>query len=121
MSLAIGQAVDIVQVVEVGDFALRLTFSDGHASVVSFEPFLRRALNPQTRRFADRARFRSYTLRDGNLVWGDYEMCFSIEQLYGGSVGAGWETANAHPMAVAEDRADYRVKRPARRAKRRGA
>jgi hypothetical protein len=121
MSLAMGRAVDIVRVAQVGDLALRLTFSDGRTTVVDFGPFLRRALNPQTRQFADRTRFRSYALRDGNLVWGNYEMCFSIEQLYGGSVGSEWETTNAHPMAVAEDRADYRAKSPARRAKRSGA
>lgn len=109
MSLVAGQGVDIVGVAEVGALTLRLTFSDGHVSLVDSAPFLHRSLNPQTQQFLDRARFKSYVLRDGNLVWGDYDMCFAIEELYGGTVGAVWEPAPARPLAVAESRGQYDV------------
>ena len=107
MNLVEGKSVDVVSVAQVATHALRLSFSDGHESVVDFGPFLRRSLNPQTRQFLDRAKFRSYALTDGNVVWGDYDMCFSIEQLHTGCVGVAENPASMRPLTVAESRAAY--------------
>jgi hypothetical protein len=110
MKLVEGKAVDVIKVLEVGRYVLQIDFDDGHRSVIDFEPFLRASLNPQTQQFLDGDRFGSYALRDGNVVWGDYDMCFSIEQLYTGSLGVGVTTPGRRQLAVAEERAPYGVK-----------
>ncbi len=101
MSLEEGVELEIVAAECVGGYKLRLTFSDDHCSVVDFGPFLLAALNDETRQFVDSEKFRSYRLEWGNLVWGDYEMCFPIENLYLGQL------EKASLLAVAEERATY--------------
>ncbi len=32
--------------------------------------------------FLDRARFAEFAVRDGDLIWGDYDLCFPIADLY---------------------------------------
>jgi hypothetical protein len=64
--------------------ALRLTFSDGAERVVDFGPFLTRSVNPDIRAFLDAKRFASFAVKDGDLVWGDWELCFPIADLYQG-------------------------------------
>ena len=112
MNLAIGVAADIVRVDRLGRYRLELTFSDGHVSTVDFGPFLRGSLNPETRRFLDETRFQRFSLTHGNLVWGDHEMCFPIEDLYEGRIGQ--ERAAGGTLAVAEKRSEYGTKRRTR-------
>ena len=112
MTLATGVAVDILRVDHVGRYRLELTFSDGHVSLIDFGPFLRDSLNPETRRFLDEKRFKTFSLIHGNLAWGDYEMCFPIEDLYEGQIGQ--EKAASKVAAVAEQRAEYVTKRKTR-------
>ncbi len=99
--LKTGTEVDIVRADSVGRYRLELAFSDGHEEVVDFEPFLAASLNPETRRYLDPNMFRQYRIEWGNLVWGDYEMCFPMEDLYVGQL-----TRKEH-LAVAEERATY--------------
>jgi hypothetical protein len=113
VSLAKGIAVDILRVGDVGRYRLELTFSDGHVSIIDFGPFLRGSLSPETRRFLDEKQFRSYSMTHGNLVWGDYEMCFPIEDLYEGQIGQEEPAGNA--LAVAERRSEYVTKKSARK------
>lgn len=67
-----------------GGHRLQLRFSDGIERVVDFEPFLSGALNPLIRRFLDAQLFRQFVVQDGNLMWGDYDLCFPIADLYDG-------------------------------------
>ncbi len=99
MSLQRGVAVDIVKTEHLGRHRLELTFGDGHVSTTDFGPFFRRSPNPETRRFLDEKRFKSFSLVHGNLVWGDYEMCFPIEELYDGRISRKEPAA----LAVAEE------------------
>ena len=101
MKLESGVEVNIVQVEPAGDYRLWLTFSDQYKTLVDFAPVLERSMNPQTRQFLDSEHFLSFRLEWGNLVWGDYEMCFSIEGLYEGRVGISPE------LAVAEEKMHY--------------
>ncbi len=112
MSLATNVALDIVRVDHLGRYRLELTFSDGHLSTVDFGPFLRVSLNSETRRFLEEERFKSFSLIHGNLVWGDYEMCFPIEDLYEGRIGQ--EEFAGKVVAVAEKRGEYVAKRRTR-------
>ena len=107
MSLRTGVEVNVVSATLAGGCRLRITFSDGHADTLDFGPFLRSSLNPDVRKYADPEAFRSFEINHGNLVWGDYEMCFPIESLYEGFIGA---VTQPH-AAVAEARMSYRTKR----------
>jgi hypothetical protein len=86
MSLSLGIAVDIVSADYLGDHRLRLTFSDGHVTTVDFGSFLRTALHPDIAKYCDESLFCAFTLAYGNLVWGDHELCFPIEDLYAGKL-----------------------------------
>jgi len=55
-------------------------------------------MNAETRRFLDMNLFKNFSLVHGNLVLGDYEMCFPIEELYAGRIGRKEPVA----LAVAE-------------------
>ena len=80
------QVIAITDAVYSGGYALRLTFSDGTVQRVDFEPFLRSARNPAIRDFLDVERFKSFRIECGDLMWGDFELCFPIIELYQGKV-----------------------------------
>ena len=105
MSLRLGVEVALVRAVLVAGYRLRLSFSDGHETVIDFGPFLRQAANSQTRQFLKRDRFAAFAVLHGNLVWGDYDLCFPIEALYDGRIDGKIETGSE--MAMAETPADY--------------
>lgn len=65
-----------------GDYRIALSFSDGVQQSVDFGPFLRRQTHPALREWLDPARFANFRLEHGDLVWGDYELCFPIADLY---------------------------------------
>ncbi len=105
MSLSPGIAVDIVRAEYLGGHRLRLTFSDGHVTTVDFGSFLRTALHPDVAKYCDESLFRAYTLAYGNLVWGDHELCFPIEDLYAGRIDHRDDADGV--QAVAETHAAY--------------
>ncbi len=74
--------INIVTVEQTGDFQLRLQFDDGFEQTVDFKPFLMRALHPDIRAWLDPVRFSKYRLEYGELVWGDYDLCFPVIDLY---------------------------------------
>jgi DUF971 family protein len=77
-----GAIVGIAAAVQVGNYTLRVSFSDGAERVIDFEPFLRGSQNPQIRAYLDAAKFRDFHVEDGDLVWDDYGLCFPIADLY---------------------------------------
>jgi hypothetical protein len=70
----------------IGDFAIRIYFSDGVSKLVDFKPFLESSLHPSIRKYLDESKFKEYKIIDGNLNWNDYDMIFPIEDLYKGRV-----------------------------------
>lgn len=76
------QEINILGAESDGDYRLRLTFDDGMVQTVDFLPFLSQSRHPDIRAFLDPVRFQSYRLEYGDLIWGDYELCFPIMDLY---------------------------------------
>lgn len=68
------------------EFRLRLTFSDGAQRMIDFGPFLRQSRNPLIQAYLDPAAFARFTIKDGDLIWDDYDLCFPIADLYEGRV-----------------------------------
>lgn len=52
-----------------GDFAVRLTFSDGHGKLVDFKPFPEEAKYPATKKYLDKNRFKGFQIKDGNWAF----------------------------------------------------
>ncbi len=75
-------AINIVTADHVGDFRIHLKFDDGTEQTVDFKPFLARALHPDIREWLDPPRSATFRLEYGELVWGDYDLCFPVIDLY---------------------------------------
>jgi len=79
--------VDIIEIISaryIGDYAIRVFFSDGFGRLVDFRPFLESSLHPSIRKYLDELMFKDYQIVDGNLNWNDYDLIFPIEDLYEG-------------------------------------
>ena len=74
--------INITTVEQVEDYALRLCFDDGAVQTVYFEPFLSGSRHPCIRAYLEPANFATYRIEYGELVWGDYDLCFPIADLY---------------------------------------
>ena len=70
----------------IGDFAIRLTFANGHRKLVDFKPFLEQAKHPAIKKYLDEQQFKKFQLIDGNLDWNDFDLCFPIEDLYNNAI-----------------------------------
>ncbi len=75
-------AINIIKAIPVGEYRLQLTFDDGAQQTVDFKPFLTHARHPDIRAYLDMAKFSSFRIEYGELVWGDYELCFPMIDLY---------------------------------------
>ena len=63
-------------------YRIQLHFDDGAEQEVDFEPFLSYSLHPDIRAYLDPVRFGSFRVEYGELVWGDYDLCFPVIDLY---------------------------------------
>lgn len=70
----------------IGDFAIRLLFSDGIMRLVDFKPFLENSLHPSIQKYLDETQFKLFDIIDGNLNWNNYDLIFPLEDLYLGKV-----------------------------------
>ena len=69
-----------------GDYKIKLWFSDGMEKEVDFDLFLRNAKNPMARKYLDKKLFSNFKIEYGDIIWNDYEMCFPIWDLYEGKI-----------------------------------
>jgi hypothetical protein len=75
-------SINIVTAEPAGEYRLHLTFDDGMKQTVDFKPFLTQAHHPDIRAYLDPGRFSAFRIEYGELVWGDYDLCFPIIDLY---------------------------------------
>jgi hypothetical protein len=74
--------INVVSADIVGDYRIQLAFDDGVQQIVDFRPFLIRSSHPDIRAYLDTDRFSAFRIEYGELVWGDYDLCFPIIDLY---------------------------------------
>lgn len=67
---------------EDSDVDVLVAFDGAATSKRYFKPFLAHALHPDIRAWLDPARFATFRLEYGELVWGDYDLCFPVIDLY---------------------------------------
>ncbi len=69
-------------------FCLLVSFSDGTSREVDFGLFVKRCKLPDVVKYAKPNAFKRFRLVNGNVMWGDYEMIFPVEQLYQGKISS---------------------------------
>jgi len=74
--------INIVSAQQAGAYRLHLLFDDKTVQDVDFEPFLKRSRHPDLRVYLDPERFADFKVQYGDLVWGDYDLCFPVMDLY---------------------------------------
>ena len=67
-------------------YKLDIKFNDGKRRVVDFAPFLKKATNPMFSKYRQVAKFKSFHIDHGDIMWGDYEMIFPIADLHAGII-----------------------------------
>ena len=82
----IPEVINITTVEYLGEYRLRFLFDDTTQRVVDFAQFLRKSVHPDIRKWLEPEAFRSYRLEYGEVVWGDYELCFPVADLYTGII-----------------------------------
>jgi len=70
----------------IGDFVIRITFSDGSSKLIDFKPFLENSIHPLIRTYLEEVKFRNFQIIDGNLNWNDFDLIFPLEDLYQGNI-----------------------------------
>jgi len=74
--------INIITATQTGEYRIRLVFDDNTVQEVDFKPFLVRSHHPDIRAYLESDRFASFRVEYGELVWGDYEFCFPVIDLY---------------------------------------
>jgi hypothetical protein len=82
------RALKIVSVIYLGDYELKLTFLDGNVSTINFFNFLNSTSNPEIKAYLSLDKFKSFKIKDGELMWGDFDLLFPIQDLYAGKISA---------------------------------
>ena len=73
---------NIMDAILMDGYQIALSFDDGKLQTVDFKPFLVSSHHPEVRAYLDPDRFAQFELRHVELVWGDYDLCFPIMDLY---------------------------------------
>lgn len=68
----------------IGDYAIRVYFTDDTNRLVDFKPFLESSLHPSIRKYLDELKFQEFEIIHGNINWNDYDMIFPVGDLYEG-------------------------------------
>ena len=76
----------ILRAKHVPDYKIHIVFSDGNETTVDFEPFLRASKNHEVSKYLKLPLFKKFKLEKGELMWGDFDLIFPIEDLYNNSI-----------------------------------
>lgn len=74
--------INIIAAKQVGDYSILLNFDDKSEQLVDFKSFLSSSLHPDIRVWLEPDKFAAFRIEHGDLVWGDYELCFPVIDLY---------------------------------------
>jgi hypothetical protein len=67
-------------------YKINFLFSDGVERIIDFSDFLNNAKNPMTKKYTNKKLFQNFSIRYGDIIWNDYEMCFPIWDLHEGTI-----------------------------------
>ena len=79
------ESLQVIKAADAGNLCIQIVFSDGFKSTVDIGDFIRRHPHPQYNKYLDPIKFRTFTVENGNVVWGrNWDLIFPIEQLRAG-------------------------------------
>lgn len=76
------QEIKIKSIKYIEKYKLDIAYSDGTKKIVDFEPFLCASQHPEIQKYLNLKKFKNFTLKDGELMWGDFDLIFPIMDLY---------------------------------------
>lgn len=76
----------IINAKNLGNYTILIEFNDGVEKFVDFSEFLLKSQHQSIRKYLDETLFNSFQIVDGNLNWNDYDMIFSLADLYEGKI-----------------------------------
>ncbi|MEA3446472.1 MAG: DUF2442 domain-containing protein [Bacteroidota bacterium] len=78
--------IDITEAEYIPPYKIRLWFSNGTEQIVNFESFLKKSHHPEIKKYINQDMFKNFSIAGGRLDWNDYDLCFSMKDLYEGTV-----------------------------------
>ena len=67
-------------------FKIEISFSDGKIKIIDFADFILNSKKPDIKKYQKPAQFKKFNFKNGELMWGDFEMIFPISDLYEGTI-----------------------------------
>lgn len=80
--MTISSVINIVSATPAGPYSLHLKFDDATEQTVDFGSFLKHSHHPDVRAYLQPERFAQFHISHGELVWGDYDLCFPVADLH---------------------------------------
>ncbi len=78
--------ISIIKAQYLNDYKIKLIFSDGVEQVINFKNFLSSAKNPMTKKYLNSSLFKKFKIKNGDIEWNDYELCFPLWDLHEGKI-----------------------------------
>jgi hypothetical protein len=78
--------VNVTEAEYIPPYKIRLWFSDGAEKIVDFGHFLKQSHHPEIKKYLNKDIFKDFSIAHGRLDWNDYDLCFSMQDLYEGTV-----------------------------------
>lgn len=72
----------------ISEYKISIIFKDGAERLVDFYDFLSHSDHPEIRKYLELKNFKSFKIQNGDLIWGDFDLLFPIEELYSGKISA---------------------------------
>ncbi len=69
-----------------GRHILKISFSDDTDKIIDFKPFLEESRNPEIRKYLSIKCFKKFKIRNGDLMWGDFDLIFPLMDLYANKI-----------------------------------
>jgi hypothetical protein len=77
---------EVIKATQLSDSMLEVKFSDGKINQIDFKEFLSRSSHPEIRKYLDQDLFSTFEVKDGNVIWNDYDLIFPLADLYSGKI-----------------------------------
>lgn len=78
--------ISIIKAQYLNDYKIKLIFSDSVEKIINFKNFLSSAKNPMTKKYLNSSLFKNFKIKNGDIEWNDYELCFPLWDLHEGNI-----------------------------------
>jgi len=78
--------INVTEAEYIPPYKIHLWFSDGAEQIINFEPFLCKSYHPEIKKYLKVDLFKDFSIAHGRLDWNDYDLCFSMSDLYEGRI-----------------------------------